>query len=51
MTSEMMMRAAGDFWRGRNYGLKEYVIRNGKRILSRWSVPAVAFWEKQREQG
>jgi len=31
MTLEMMMRAAGDFWRGRNYGLKEYVIRDGKK--------------------
>lgn len=31
MILEVMMRAARDFWRGRNYGLREYVIRDGKK--------------------
>ena len=31
MTFSMMVQAAYDFWRGRDYGLKEYVIRDGKK--------------------
>ena len=31
MTFSMMLQAAYDFWRGRDYGLKEYVIRDGGR--------------------
>ena len=31
MTFAMMVQAAYDFWRSKNYGLKEYVIRDGKR--------------------
>lgn len=31
MTFSMMFQAAYDYWRGRDYGLKEYVIRDGKR--------------------
>ena len=31
MTFSMMVQAAYDFWRGRGYGLKEYVIRDGKK--------------------
>lgn len=31
MTLDEMWQAAFDFWRGRDYGLKEYVIRDGKK--------------------
>ena len=31
MNISTMMQAASDFWRGRGYGLKEYVIRDGKK--------------------
>lgn len=30
MKRSMMLQAAFDFWRGRDYGLKEYLIRDGK---------------------
>ena len=32
MTFPMMLQAAYDFWRGKGYDLKEYVIRDGKNI-------------------
>lgn len=31
MTLECAWQAARDFWRGRDYGLKEYVIRDGRK--------------------
>lgn len=31
MTFPMMLQAAYDFWRGKGYGLKEYVIHDGKK--------------------
>lgn len=31
MTLECAWQAVKDFWRGRDYGLKEYVIRDGRK--------------------
>ena len=31
MTFSIMLQAAYDFWRGRDYGLKEYVLRDGEK--------------------
>lgn len=31
MTIPMMLQAAYDYWRGNGYGLKEYIIRDGKK--------------------
>lgn len=31
MTLDEMWQAAIDFWQGRDYGLKEYIIRDGKK--------------------
>ena len=31
MKPSMMLQAVYDFWRGKGYGLREYVIRDGKK--------------------